>query len=436
MSSKALLNREAILELERNKVIEVEVTIQWKKQMFRMVSVDEVQPDSQSSQSQQSQQSQQTQQQEIINNNGQKLQPADQINYPWKVKQSLWNQKANNTPFTQPVRWIRADNNHSWGWLDADADEDFEWFLSKRASLNMDDQDAVNEIRRILRDNLYERRILDKRWRLETNRLAHYRTSNRLFSRKTLNQWKKYHFEILLDVSWSMFDYYRMMPSLKATHAVVKTLNKLWDVRVTLFGDTSVTLTAEQFEDIASYVISTGDASKIRDKVEAHYVTIHDMNNKKIVTLSYSEWKQLYCWKGGGMLPWYKAIDYWKMKDWTFEWWPVLSSLNYLRKQDWEKCLIVIHDWDSKDVWVRIKRFVITGWYQAIISWNDVSNYDHYSYPQKIREASNEWIHIQSIAIWTDWPRKDYAWLTKNIKTPQEVYPLLVWSIRKMISDK
>jgi len=68
----------------------------------------------------------------------------------------------------------------------------------------MTETQALYQIKKIFKDNLFERRVLSKKGRLETNRLSFHKTSSKLFSQKLSQQDKHYSLEILIDWSWSM----------------------------------------------------------------------------------------------------------------------------------------------------------------------------------------------------------------------------------------
>ena len=434
MSKKALLNKEAIQELWQTWDIEIEIEINWQMKMFKLIDSELLE------QNQGWWWQQQSQQPTPMNNNWQPLKARPPINYPWQAKWNFLNQLLKQIwpsqelldmlEELQKINWWPQKNHWNSNAPDDDWNMKYEWVKWKRQSTDMTDEEAIQEIRKILRDNLYERRILDKRGRIETSRLAHYRTSKKLFTRKLWEKWKKYHFEILLDVSWSMFHDKRMRPSFRATHSIVKVLSKLWDVRIKLFWEISIVFTPEEFQDIADELTKNWDIDDIWKKVEKRYVEIINEKDKKYMLIRQSEYMNIYKqWQ------WYEKLKSKDIDDWTFEAWPVLSSLDYLRKQDWEKCLIIIHDWDVGDIWDTLVDY-IDKWYNVTISWDDASIYNQEWYKWKITQAVNEWIHIQSIAIWTDTPQQFYWENSTEISNGNEVHHLLVSSLQKMVWKK
>lgn len=87
-----------------------------------------------------------------------------------------------------------------------DVNTNFSWCPEHRpfnfnSTILMQLHQAQSRIERILRDNLYIRRTLATSGALEFNRLARYRTSKRVFTRKTEQSGKLYNFIILVDVS-------------------------------------------------------------------------------------------------------------------------------------------------------------------------------------------------------------------------------------------
>lgn len=81
-------------------------------------------------------------------------------------------------------------------------------------------KEVMPRIKRIMKDNLYERKILSKSGTLEGNRLAHHRVSNKLFSKKEEHKGKTYYIDLLLDCSGSMLD-----DGNRAYHAITACLN-------------------------------------------------------------------------------------------------------------------------------------------------------------------------------------------------------------------
>ena len=60
------------------------------------------------------------------------------------------------------------------------------------------------QLKKILRDNSFERNAISKRGSLAFERLPFYRTSKKLFKQPMATGGKKYAFVLLLDVSASM----------------------------------------------------------------------------------------------------------------------------------------------------------------------------------------------------------------------------------------
>ncbi len=115
----------------------------------------------------------------------------------------------------------------------------------------MNKRQAMLQIKRVLRDNSFDRYALSKRWSLDFNRLQYYKTSKKLFREQTASGWKHYAFVLMLDVSWSMWSAGDIGSRLnRSRHTLRNIIWLLWDfvhIDVVLFSESFHHLTQTEF---------------------------------------------------------------------------------------------------------------------------------------------------------------------------------------------
>jgi len=456
MWKQAMLTKEAQKKLDQDWKVEVEIEVNGVKQKFILAPPpdpkEEEEKKKQEEQQQQQQQPQppqppqppqqeqpqQEQQQGQPQQNwyGQPLKPQPATPYNWKRKSRL-------EALQRMIEGLSPDQDlmdaiHQWGWagspppdLERDENEEIDAREKRKNRLGVDQEEALHQIRRILRDNLYERRVLDKRWRVETNRLAYYKTSRKIFSKKTWEQWKNYHFEILVDVSDSMFSDNTIRPAIEATLHTARILNDVAHIRIKLFWDIPLLYTLDEFEWLVESFVEWGSQRDFQQKIW-NWFEVHDQQRRELHVVHESEvswYKSMW---------WYKIWHWRKVCSWTYEPWPVLSSFEHLRRQDWEKCLLIMHDWwyNSHSYWD-----LMQDWREVELWWDRATQcfgrYNQDEYKKAILDAQAEGIHVQSIGIKTDRP-KDYWW-EKNfeyIANSSEIFWVLVSSFQRMTWKK
>lgn len=104
-------------------------------------------------------------------------------------------------------------------------------------SINISQEIALAsvQLKRVLRDNMYEREVQATSGTLNSLTLHRYKTSRKLFLRKQEKKNKQYHVEILIDNSGSMYDE-RAREAFAAAHYMCQLLGPLTDLMVTQFN--------------------------------------------------------------------------------------------------------------------------------------------------------------------------------------------------------
>lgn len=407
-NKKALLNEEALQEFSQTWEVEVDIEINGQVTRVKMSPIQNQPP--------QPPQAQQPQQ----NARGNPLQPQPPVPYPWKHKA----QQQDPMDWTDELQQIiqKFRNGFSiWSKANEDPDEREHEYEKVKNILDMDQEEALTEVRRIMRDNLYERSVLSKSWKIESNRLAHYKTSPRLFTKRLGDKWKSYYIDIIIDVSDSMFDGSSINNAVQSALNMGRILNKVSKVRVKMFGEVFLTMSFDEFEWFIEPVMQTWNYSILeqqlwwRSRVE---------NNANQVAYVLDNELSMY------RSMWYNRSYWGGVTDWTYEIWPVTESFEYMRKQDWDKLIFVIHDWGHWDHMNNQEN----RWKNVSICGHNVDSHTQSNYREEIREAIKEGIHTQSIGINTDSPEQDY-W-TKNfveINNAGQIYGVLVSSLKRMI---
>lgn len=153
------------------------------------------------------------------------------------------------------------------------------------------------QLKNKLKNNMELKRQLAPEWRLEPSRLAHYKTSNLLFSQPIPNTGKEYKCEFLLDVSGSMW-----WDSLPKAVRVLQNLIKLFywiiDFKITCFWNGSYTVSPREILSIDTKAWLNSDSNKqyriARNKFERRF-TIREFNWETHF-ISHENWEYDVSW--------------------------------------------------------------------------------------------------------------------------------------------
>ena len=446
---KIIINDSARLELEKSWDMEMEVMIWWVMTKVKVTVQNPTTPPAQ------------TQQPEIIEPEPTPAQPKSQLQ---QQLNGYWYKLKPQAP--TPYRGVRAKNNptnkpiekhttpETWPdvkakidlakklmqkmyspWLKRAIEKDateVETPLKKDLWIaDMDEEEAMLTIKSILRDNLYERRVLHKRWRLETNRLSHYRTSPKIFSKKTWLKGKDYSFEILVDMSWSMFEwqYQKAKNAIKWCLSICRMLEGIWDINIKIFWDWSKEFTPEEFQRCTEWFLKTSKRDVLEKRLWVRLLSAKDKKKKKVV-YSMDRQEITYYEK-----MWRSWDSHWRIWSDTMEVWPMMQTIKKMRKKDWEKCIIIMHDWEHW--WVR--RHLIDDakkWRDVSFCWYDMLELDWVDYKKEIQNAISDWLHIHSLWILCKDPIYDYGKEHFTyIDNPDQIHGALVKIVDKMVNN-
>jgi len=269
----------------------------------------------------------------------------------------------------------------------------------------MNEAQAIQQVRKIMKDNLYQRKTLTTSWSLEFNRLAMFNSTKRIFS-KPSEQWgKAYHVEILVDNSWSMYNSDRAGAAFGAAQNICKTLKWAADVTVTSFN----------YEDI-------------------------NFNSKEFITKTYQDWRDLAHRELREQKIWdethfcLSSIEWSKWDRFNAAWWnweicTLVNAQHRLQNKEWNRIIIILLDGrinlDSHD-----ERDLIQKNY--FIAWLPMKKYNRDTYRETVKSMEKNWIKVLSYWIETDWP-KQYFDNFKYIWDPNDIYKHLVDDLKKII---
>lgn len=95
---------------------------------------------------------------------------------------------------------------------------------------------ARNKISKIFRDNLYQRKVVSKRWKIRFSSLYKHKVSPKIFERKADTWGKKYNIELLIDMSGSMYKHNRAKPAIVAAANLAELLWPVSDLNIRMFN--------------------------------------------------------------------------------------------------------------------------------------------------------------------------------------------------------
>ena len=187
----------------------------------------------------------------------------------------------------------------------------------------MDIQHLQFKLQNILKANSLKRKKLSTYWKIEPSRLAHYKTSNYIYSEPIPNTGKKYTCEILLDVSASMLSGRRINNALLTCQNLIKLFNWIIDFKITCFWLGSFSLSNNEILSIDSNKI---DNFEYFNKVFQRKLVVVNINWKKSYITKYE-------WEG-------ENTDNWTLTT------PALANawLNLINRE-WDKFIVLITDW-------------------------------------------------------------------------------------------
>jgi len=251
---------------------------------------------------------------------------------------------------------------------------------------------AKSRLKMMLKDNKNIRRVTSNKWLVKWTRLYSYKTSDRLFSKKLSDSWKKYYLEILLDASGSMAHwhwqgtnswFYRAIKSVKE---LVKLFDWVVDIDLYFFNLLETRYSTKQ---ISSFDMSTVDDVDKCFKVMWQNNMDIDKVNHTIKASKY--WDKSSCW-------------------WNVDICNIYNSFERLSKKDWEKIMIVIWDWDMHNDYLTISEMENNNYY---VCWRPIKLYNKHTAKDVCKHIVKNWIHMLGITIWSNW---DYSYMKEKQK--------------------
>lgn len=295
-------------------------------------------------------------------------------------------------------------------------------------------QTAANRIKRIFRDNLFERTVESKRGKLNFSALHKHKTSTRIFSKPQATWWKKYNIEILLDTSGSMQSDNRFYHSLQTCAKICELLWPVADVSVAMFNYVEERLARKDL--ILKSKEREWDLYK-QYMDDPRFDTLAIDGKAYIVKQTWP--KQTYEYDRGECINrWYP----WN-REWYFSYyaasgnWEICNIVNAaerLKNKEWHKFIIVILDWQpnlDEHRWWRMKDMHLH------IAWQSTMKYHRGNYRDTIVSLERQWYNILGIWLW-DWAEWIRDYFPKNILLykPDDVYGILVDYFEKFTHKK
>lgn len=351
-----------------------------------------------------------------------------------------------------------------WTW----ATEEKSSFKKKEFDKNQTERRrAENRIRELLTDNLYERRVISKSGSMEFNRLSHYKTSKRLYSQAQERKNKEYHYEIMIDASWSMFgeEERRIENALESANRICELLEWLANVNVTIYSSMYMTISWKEF---MRFYKSIGNENIYSDNITEKFENIVKIPDKHTFYKETNDWYIVRLEESPSKIPWYtKSLEEWYHIDssrrlfgsGTDELIPMKERLTYLSSLEGEnnKTLFLMNDgkisgiswcWACRDIICDLqdpelpydedpfhqsmKNAIEKGKFVVANNWYAISS-EWLQSPEKYAELIKESdVNVVAFGMWSSRAKK-YCENYHEIKDPSQIYNKLVKSIEKTI---
>lgn len=250
----------------------------------------------------------------------------------------------------------------------------------------------------ILKQNKAKKSKLATHWRIEPSRLAHYKTSNLLFSQPIPDTWKEYKCTFLLDVSYSMWGK-QLWDTVITLQNLIKLFYWIIDFNIVAFWYGSFWLTAREVLSLDPNKIYNLEYQE--DKLR-RTTSIKEFNWEKVLTT--------YDW---GNFRWTEYATLWDLA--------VKKAWEDLLSESWEKFIVLLTDWENN---CDSEREEFTN-----ICWTTPQN-SNADYKRTIREIKSNWIDILPISIWYT-NLSEYYNDVITLTDPKEVYDDVIKFIDK-----
>lgn len=298
---------------------------------------------------------------------------------------------------------------------------------------------TINKLKKIFRDNLYERNILSKTGSVNFNRLGMAKTSKYIFNKKEETKGYKYNVELLLDASGSMYYNGRLGSSALALYMIYQALKKLVNVNITLFNYTEYKIK----DDNDIFLKTIRDTIKQNNNISS--VDTRDLTNK-LAELKLPVFEEITAYKNKNNKKTYILTDKEKLRynlneneyeGFTFDAMAgnyditnIINTINSLKKQKGGKIIIIISDGRP-----HLDYHSVTGEYDLFLSGNNIKDWaiSGAEWKNKLNEIiNNNQIKLISIGLKTEEPARYY----NNFYLIEEIdntYNVLIKSLEKAI---
>lgn len=225
------------------------------------------------------------------------------------------------------------------------------------------------KLKQTLQFNSQKRRKLATTWRIEPSRLAHYKTSNLIYTQPIPNTGKEYSCVFLLDISWSMYNSKELEKAVEGLKKLINLFYWIIDFEVIAFGKNIEQFSARQVLSLPK------DNQEIYDKI-----------NKKIVIRDFWTYTTYIDLCDKGKFTWDENTDS------TFITPALKLAGDLLNKRGWDKFIVLLTDWEE--------------YYPDCvtqITWIDVTKYNKDTHWDTKKEIEKDWIEILPISIGRDY---------------------------------
>lgn len=268
----------------------------------------------------------------------------------------------------------------------------------------MTEEQAIIQLKKIFRDNIFRRDVLSTSGRVNFNRLGMHKTSKNLFSRPDGSEkGNKYNIEILLDDSGSMYND-RAEQAHLACYNIIRALKSLTNLNLTLFNYTETRVNINDFTPTSHKLCGISQARK------EYYYSVKEGDVETIISAQPSNYDNCESKYGGN----------WEIVN-------LLNAVNRLNKEKGEKIVIMLCDGcpslDDHNV-RKDKNLIIAG--------VNTKYYTRDVYASQVKKMLGDKIKMITIGIGTNSPEAYYPnfYLCDD---PNNIYSILVESLTKTI---
>lgn len=256
------------------------------------------------------------------------------------------------------------------------------------------------QLKQKLKLNSEKKRELATSGKIEPSRLAHYKTSNLLFSKALPNTGRKYKAVFLLDVSGSMYTG-KLRTAVKSLINLIKLFHWVVDFSIITYWETTKQISVEEILSIPySQIDSMG------------YEELYKFFNRNCWFI-YVDGKRHFLIK----------------EDWTESlWWATcwqpafLEAANILEKQEGEKYIIFLTDWQDNFNW------------NCVIGWIDTSVHNEATYKQDAADVAAKGIKTIPFSIWRDYLSKTFD-NAISLSSAEDVFELTLEALDGLIEE-